>query len=84
MEPTYQNQQDYLALQFHLMDVKLTKSSHEAVLAIRRLNFISKIPLVDQRIRRETERSLKESLFTYVPSSLVLIGEGYYFDPLKN
>ncbi|MBC8035326.1 MAG: hypothetical protein H7Y03_14350 [Chitinophagaceae bacterium] len=84
MEPIYQNQQDYLALQFHLMDIKLSKSSHEAVLAIRRLNFISKIPLADQRIRRETERALRESLLSYVPSSLVLIGEGYYFDPLKN
>ena len=83
MEPT-QNQQDYLALQFHLMDVKLNKSSHEAILAIRRLNFISRIPLVDQRIRRETERSLKETLFTYVPASLVLIDEGFYFDAIRN
>lgn len=84
MEPTYQNKQDYLARQFHLMDVKLSRSSYEAVLAIRRLKFISKIPLVDQRIRLETEESLKQTLLSYVSSDMVLLEEGYYFDQLKN
>lgn len=84
MESTYQNKQDYLARQFHLMDLQLNKTSHEAVLAIRRLKFISKIPLVDQRIRVETEQTLKENLLSYIPASMILIGEGYYFDPLKN
>lgn len=84
MEPTNQNQQDYLAMQFHLMDTKLNKSSHEAILAIRRLNFISRIPQADQRIRQETEKSLKETLFRYVPSSLVLVDEGFYLDALMN
>lgn len=84
MKPTYQNKQDYLARQFHLMDVQISRVSYEAILAIRRLKFISKIPLADQRIRMETEESLRQSLLSFVSSDLVLLEEGYYFNPIKN
>lgn len=84
MEETYQNKQDLLARQFHLREVTISRASYEAILAIRRLKFISKIPLVDDRIRKETEEILKQTVFTYVSPGWLLLEEGYYVDVVKN
>lgn len=84
MQTTYKNEQNDLALQFHLMDVKLSKASHEAVLAIRRLNFISRIPLIDQKIRQDTQGILNDTVFMYVPSTSILVAGGYFLRPTKN
>lgn len=84
MEPTYQNKQDLLARQFHLNEVAVSRASHEAILAIRRLKFISKIPLVDDRIRQETEATLKRTVFSHVSPGWLLLEEGYYADTVKN
>lgn len=84
MEPAYQNKQDLLARQFHLMEVSVYRASHEAILAIRRLKFISKIPLADDRIRVETEETLKQAVFSYISPGWLLLEEGYYADTVKN
>ena len=84
MEHTYQNKQDLLARQFHLNEVTISRSSHEAILAIRRLKFIEKIPLVDDRIRTETQEMLRQAVFSYVTPNWLLVEEGYYAGTVKN
>lgn len=84
MESNYQNKQDLLARQFHLMEVTVSRASHEAILAIRRLKFIARIPLVDDRIRQETEETLKQAVFSYVSPGWLLLEEGYYAETAKN
>ena len=78
------NNQDLLAEQFVLNDIRVSHASYEAVLKIRRWKFIIKIPGIGTRMRKEADSSMQKTLLSYVSNSFVLIEEGYFFSPSEN
>ncbi len=84
MNHSNMSNQEILAEEFAVYDTLINKASNEAVLKIKRWKFIGKIPGIGKRIRKEADRSIEKTLFSYVSNTYVLIEEGYYFDASAN
>ena len=84
MNDLIRNNQDVLAEQFVLNDIRVSQTSYEAILKIKRWKFIVKIPGIGNRIRKEADVSIQKTLLSYVSNSFVLIEEGYFFTPSQN
>jgi hypothetical protein len=84
MSPYIQNDQDYLAEKFMIMEYHVTHASKIALLKIQSWKFAMKTPEVGTRYQRAAEDMVRQSLLSYVPSSHVLCEEGFYFRPVSN
>ena len=81
---SFQNQQQYLAEQFHVHDILQIKANYEAALKIKRWRLIQKIPALSQRIRKEADLMINESFLSYVDNYIVMLEEGFYSEMLTN
>lgn len=79
MDPIIPNSQQLLAHRFFITDMQVTKVSHQAILAIKRWNWISRMPAPSsERIgRSETAQILQDSCFSIVPNQYFLIGDQF-------
>lgn len=73
------NNQKFVAEQFYLGDLQVNKSSHNAVLIIKRWKLIRKIPapVVGDIVQAHTEKLIKKSFFSYVPNNIILINDEF-------
>jgi hypothetical protein len=79
MDHLIKNNQKFLAEQFCLSDMQVNKSSHNAVLIIKRWKLIRKIPapVVGDIVQAHTERLIRKSFFSFVPNSVFLLNDGF-------
>lgn len=79
MHPGIQNSQQLLAHRFFITDMQVNKVSHQAILAIKRWNWISKMPAPssDKIGRAQTAKILQDSCFSIVPNQYLLIGDQF-------
>ncbi|HUR12231.1 MAG TPA: hypothetical protein VM012_12725 [Flavitalea sp.] len=77
MDPIIPNSQQLLAHHFFIHDMQVNKWSHQTILAIRRLNWLNKLPdpPAGKAGKSETEFVLKQSCFSIVPNRYLLLGE---------
>ena len=77
MDPIIPNSQQILAHKFFITDMQVTKVSHQAILAIKRWNWITKMPVPssDKIGKAQTAQILQDSCFSIVPNQYLLIGE---------
>ncbi|HRE52963.1 MAG TPA: hypothetical protein PK339_16205 [Flavitalea sp.] len=81
MKPFLENEQDYLAAQFHINDSHVVQASHLAFLKIQSWKFAMNTPTISKRYRDEASELIRQSFCSYVPNSYILSEEGYYFSP---
>ena len=79
-----QNDQDYLAEKFQLLENHLTHASKIALLKIQSWKFAVRTPEVGVSYLHSVEDMVRHSLLSYVPPSHILCEEGFYFSPIEN
>jgi fructose-1,6-bisphosphatase/inositol monophosphatase family enzyme len=84
MNPNIQNDQDYLAEKFRLLENHTVHASKIAILKIQSWKFALKTPEVGTRYQYAAEEMVRESLLCYIPNEHVLSEEGFYFAALEN
>jgi len=78
-----QNQQHFLAEQFHAKDILLIKANYEVTLQIKRWKFIHSLSL-GEKIIREADNMLYASVLSFVDNNDVLVDEGFFESDLAN
>ena len=84
MNPNIQNDQDYLAEKFRLLENHTVHASKIAILKIQSWKFALKTPEVGARYQQAAEEMVRESLLCFIPNEHVLSEEGFYFAALEN
>lgn len=84
MNPQIQNNQDYLAEKFQLMENYITDASKIALLKVRSWKFAMDNPEVGTTYQKAAEDMVKQSLLNFIPNTHVLSEEGYYFASIEN
>ena len=84
MRPFVQNDQDYLAGKYQLMENHIQHASKIAYLKIQSWKFAMRTPEVGSGYQRSVEDMLRQSLLAFVPNSHILSEECYYFACLAN
>lgn len=84
MNQYIQNEQDYLAEKFMILEYHITHASKIALLKIQSWKFAMKTPEVGARYQKAAEDMVKQSLLSFVSNSHVLSEEGFYFRPIAN
>lgn len=79
-----QNQQHFLAEQFHAKDISVIKANYEATLKIKRWKFIHNLSTLSKNIRKEADNMIESSFFSFVENNKVLIEEGFFEAELQN
>lgn len=84
MNPNIQNDQDYLAEKFKLLENHTVHASKIAILKIQSWKFALKTPEVGTRYQQAAEEMVRESLLRFIPNEHVLSEEGFFFAALDN
>jgi len=84
MTPYIQNETDYLAEKFMIMEYHISHASKIALLKIQSWKFAVRNPEVGARYQQAAEDMVRQSLMSFVPNTHVLSEEGFYFRPLAN
>ena len=84
MNQYIQNEQDYLAEKFMILEYHITHASKIALLKIQSWKFAMKTPEVGDRYQKAAEDMVKQSLLNFVSNTHVLSEEGFYFRPVAN
>ena len=84
MYPNIQNDQDYLAEKFMILEYHITHASKIALLKIQSWKFAMRTPEVGKKYQDAAEEMVRKSLLCFIPNSYVLSEEGYYFRPSEN
>lgn len=84
MNSYIQNEQDYLAEKFMILEYHINHASKIALLKIQSWKFAMKTPEVGQRYQQAAADMVRQSLFSFVSNSHILSEEGYYFNPSTN
>lgn len=84
MSPYIQNDQDYLAEKFQLLENHIVHASKIALLKIQSWKFAMRTPEVGTSYQEAAEAMVRDSLLSVVPNSHVLSEEGYYISPVEN
>jgi hypothetical protein len=84
MSPFTQNDQDYLAERFQILENHIVHSSKIALLKIQSWKFAMRTPEVGSNYQQAAEAMVRDSLLSIVPNSFVLCEEGYYLSPTEN
>jgi hypothetical protein len=84
MNQYIQNEQDYLAEKFMILEYHITHASKIALLKIQSWKFAMKTPEVGARYQKAAEDMVKQSLLSFVSNTHVLSEEGFYFRPIAN
>ena len=84
MNQYIQNEQDYLAEKFMILEYHITHASKIALLKIQSWKFAMKTPEVGARYQKAAEDMVRQSLLSFVSNSHVLSEEGFYFRPIAN
>lgn len=84
MNSYIQNEQDYLAEKFMILEYHINHASKIALLKIQSLKFALKTPEVGQRYQQAAADMVNQSLLNFVSNTHVLSEEGYYFNPSTN
>ncbi|MFM9911001.1 MAG: hypothetical protein ACKVOW_16800 [Chitinophagaceae bacterium] len=78
------NDQDFIAEKFRISDNHLISASKIAMLKIQSLKFAMRTPEIGLTYRQSVEEIIRHSFFTFIPASLVLSEESFYFTPRDN
>jgi hypothetical protein len=84
MTPSIQNDQNYLAEKFMILEYHIVHASKIALLKVQSWKFAMKTPEVGERYQQAAEDMVRQSLLHVVPNSHVLSEEGFYFRPIEN
>jgi hypothetical protein len=84
MTPYIQNETDYLAEKFMILEYHIAHASKIALLKIQSWKFAVKNPEVGIRYQMAAEDMVRQSLMSFVPASHILNEEGFYFRPIQN
>ena len=84
MTPYIQNETDYLAEKFMILEYHIAHASKIALLKIQSWKFATRNPEVGARYQQAAEDMVKQSLMSYVPNSYILSEEGFFFRPINN
>ncbi|MFT3823516.1 MAG: hypothetical protein QM731_06325 [Chitinophagaceae bacterium] len=84
MSRILQNDQDYLAGKYLMLENHIIHSSKIALLKIQSWKFAMKTPEVGKQYQQAAEDMVRLSLLRYVPNTHILSEEGYYFYPVEN
>ena len=84
MNPYIQNEQDYLAEKFIILDNHVIHASKIALLKIQSWKFAMKTPEVGSRYQQAAEDMVRQTLFSFVSNEHVLSEEGFYTYPVLN
>ena len=84
MNQYIQNEQDYLAEKFMILEYHITHASKIALLKIQSWKFAMKTPEVGERYQQAAADMVKQSLLCFVSNTHVLSEEGFYFRPVAN
>lgn len=79
-----QNDQDYLAEKFQLLENHIMHASKIALLKIQSWKFAMRTPEVGSSYQLAAEQMVRESLLRFIPNSYVLSEEGYYLGHSEN
>lgn len=79
-----QNDQDYLAEKFQLLENHIMHASKIALLKIQSWKFAMRTPEVGCSYQQAAEQMVRESLLRFIPNSHVLSEEGYYLGHTDN
>ena len=83
MTPYIQNETDYLAEKFMILEYHIAHASKIALLKIQSWKFALRTPTIGERYREEAQELINKSFCSFVPNSFILSEEGYYFSPLN-
>jgi len=77
MDSIIPNNQQVLAHDFFINEMMVNKQSHQAILTIKRWNWISKLPAAPSGSigKRQTKKLLMESCLAVIPNQFLLLEE---------
>lgn len=84
MSPYIQNDQDYLAEKFLLLENHIVHASKIALLKIQSWKFAMRTPEVGTTYQLAAEAMVRDSLLAVVPNTHILSEEGYYLGRVEN
>ena len=84
MNPYIQNDQDYLAEKFQLLENHIIHASKIALLKIQSWKFAMRTPEVGSTYQQAAEAMVRDSLLTTVPNTHILSEEGFYHTQVEN
>lgn len=84
MYPYIQNDQDYLAEKFLLLENHIVHASKIALLKIQSWKFAMRTPEVGTTYQLAAETMVRDSLLAVVPNSHILSEEGFYLSQVEN
>jgi hypothetical protein len=79
-----QNQQHFLAEQFHAKDILVIKENYELFFKIKRWKFVHNLSGLSKNMRTEADNIMNNSFLSFIDLKQVLTTEGFFEAELKN